>query len=195
MGGGRVATALADATKEKRTGDKGTSSDDAISSSSSANSSPSHSSAYHEKSSSSSSSGWQKRITRNGFLNKQLEAKMKHLKESRAKRQTNFQKGCCVSTKHSKVAPLEDEPRHDGARKQRIETFGLILDQSPVFPEYWLIQFFNGKTMYCTEQNISFCPKPASAHHGSDEQGTFNFDLNTDPRICNTQVVMSYITT
>ena len=143
--------------------------------------------------SSSTNNYWNKRITRTDLLHQQLSNKMKRLKEARKRKQSMFQPGLCVRTKHSEIALLEEKPPHDGARKRRIETFGIVLFQSTFFQRFWLIKFFNGKTKYCTEKVIQFCQRPVSRHGSSNCSNTINFDIHTDPRTHNEHVIMSYI--
>ena len=83
MVGGRVSTALAQKTK-KHIQDRACTSDDAMSSSSSISSSATDTNKDQDQSASSST--WQKRITSDDFLQKQLRAKMKCFKEARMKR-------------------------------------------------------------------------------------------------------------
>ena len=101
----------------------------------------------------SSSSQWFSRLSTKQMALKKIQQKAIDLQIAGLDRQTKITIGCLVKTKNRLIAPLSPYARNK--RKSRMEVFGTVISRSAYQPRFWLVQFKNMKTFYCTDKVLS----------------------------------------
>ena len=71
-------------------------------------------------------------------------------------RQVAIAPGCSVKSRHATVSDLPIMKLPKGQRRSRPYVMGKVMKRSEWEPRFWLINFNNGKTLYCTEDELIF---------------------------------------
>ena len=87
-----------------------------------------------------------------------LQTKMMLMKENRTNKHTytNFRVGIQVSTTDARIAPLSEKAPPGKSKRVRLPLHGTVVKQSEYYPRFWLVNFFDGRSFYVTENVVKF---------------------------------------
>ena len=133
---------------------------------------------------------WNKRRKRDDVLATQLRVKVAKMKQNRTNRLSAFGVDCQVWTIHPDIAPLSKEVPPGKARRVRVPLFGTIVKQSEHYPRFWLVNFYDGRSLYVTLDVLKLKSKASPSFRFVRGQNNMLETKRIDKRIKNDKEII-----